>query len=315
MDDSLQESLRYLNKALKLYKDRQKKFPKQPVTLELYGLDNSSLLLKTAYAITTIKNDNYQEDAREILAFFEPYTKDKLQLASINQLVLYSEILLRAHENNKAKEILEYAYKKFPYSSDLLYHLADYYSTHENNLEKSFPVLKRAYDLFPNQTRSLYNLLKYYEQKNDLENQAKFSYLIGLRTHSYVAYQKAVQIYLELNKLQLVNKTLKKLVRLKSDDPHTLLLVSRYLDITGRRSKIPGILNSAYLVSKAQGKRQNYHVTKNILASLITINLKAQNAGNAKIFLSEYEKIPKLTHDDLEIVSRFKKQIQAQERK
>ena len=210
----LRESLNLLSVALKQNEDNIKKYPNQPITLKLYGLDYESLLLKTAYAITTIKNDNFQESTDKTLPFYEPYIKDKLDLASINQIVLYAEILLKAHEIEKAKKVLEYGLKKYPYSADLLFTLSDLYLTYAKDLKKGYEVLQKAYNFFPNQQRFLHKLYKYYEETNDLESQAKFLYLIGLREHNKEAYEKSAQIYKSLNKSDLAKKAIEKLSNL-----------------------------------------------------------------------------------------------------
>lgn len=214
-ENSLRESLNLLNIALKENENKIKKYLNQPITLKIYGLDFESLLLKTAYAITTIKNDNLQEPPDKILAFYEPYIKDKLNLAGINQIVLYAEILLKANQTEKAEAVLEYGLKKFPYSADLLSMLSDLYLTYKKDFKKGSEILQKAYNFFPNQQRFLHKMYKYYEVTNDLENQAKFAYLIGLRDHSKEAYEKAAQIYQSLNKQDLAQKAINQGAKLQ----------------------------------------------------------------------------------------------------
>lgn len=213
-ENSLKESLVLLSESLNQNKENIKKYPSQPVTLKIYGLDYESLLLKTTYAITTIKNDNLQESPTETLSFYEPYIKDKLNFAGINPIVLYGEILLKANEIEKAKNVLTEGLKKYPYSGDLLYMLCDLYLNHENDLKNGYEVLQKAYTIFPNQQRFLTLLYKYYEKTNDIENQAKFLYLTGLREHNKEAYQKAAQLYLNINNEALAKKALKKCIEL-----------------------------------------------------------------------------------------------------
>lgn len=214
-ENSLRESLNLLNIALKENENKIKKYPNQSITLKIYGLDFESLLLKTAYAITTIKNDNLQEGPDKTLAFYEPYIKDKLNLAGINQIVLYAEILLKANQTEKAEAVLEYGLKKFPYSADLLSMLSDLYLTYKKDLNKGYDILQKAYNFFPNQQRFLHKIYKYYEETNDLENQAKFAYLIGLRDHSKEAYEKAARIYQSLNKKDLAQKAINQGAKLQ----------------------------------------------------------------------------------------------------
>lgn len=313
MEESLIKSLQELSRAIKQFKKLSVKYKDQPLTLKIYGLDFESLILKAAYTIAFVKNDNYLEHPKIILDFFEPYIKDKLNIAGINQICLYASLLSKDGEKEKAKEILEYGYKKFPYSADIMFSLVNFYFEGEKNLDKAYEILKHAYNYFPNQPRTLYNLLKYYEKKNDLQNQAKFAYLLGLREHSVESYQKAVQIYLALNDLNMSNKTLKKLIRLKSNDPLTLLFVSRYLDLSGKRSKILEILNNAYYFSHAQGERQNIQVTKSILISLVTVNAHKGDLGSAKKYISEFEQMKNLSTEDRNQISLLKKLMKEKE--
>jgi len=310
MEKLLQDSLKSLDKALKKFKYEKKKDPNEPITLKLYGLDYKSLILKTAYSIATIKNDNYQESPNKVLEFLDPYFENNLKIAGINQIIFYSEILLKAGLLDKVKKVLEYGYKKFDYSDDISNKLAEYYMFYEKDLDKSFKILQHAYNLFPNNTRILENLLKYYEQKNDLMNEARIAYLIGLRRHSPKHYQLAVKIYLDLNQLQLANQALRKLIRLKENDPLTLLLTSRYLDLKGQRSKVLGVLNTALILSNKLGDKQDINVTKSILVSLINVHANLGNLSYAKQFLSVFEGIKDLTPQDQLQIKATKKLIQ-----
>lgn len=209
-DEAIQESLELLNKALKLFKNKVRKNTNEPITLKLYGLDSRSLLLKTVFAIATIKNDYYNESPKSILAFYEPIIRKGIHLAFINQIALYAQILSADGQLEKAKRVLEYGLRKFPYSLEIMLSLANFYF-YEKDLVKTYSILNRAYKDFPNDSLVLHRLLSYYEIKNDLENQAKFLYLIGLRNHSKEAYQKAAEIYLHLNQPKLAHKALEKL--------------------------------------------------------------------------------------------------------
>ena len=298
MEKYLNDSLKLLNKALKQYNYKKGDSIKEPITLKLYGLDNKSLSLQSAYSIAAIKNSNYREAPKKILEFLDPYFKNNLKILGITPIVLYSEILLGAGQLDQVRKVLEYGFKKYDFSDDISNKLAEYYMFYEKDYDKSFKVLQHAYAYFPNNPQILEKLLKYYEYKNDLSNQAKIAYLIGLRLHYPESYQRAVQTYLDLNQLQLANKALRKLIRLKSDDPLTYLLTSRYLDMTGQRSKILGVLNSALILSNKLGDKQDINVTKSILVSLINVNASLGNINNAKQFLSVFEKFKDLTPQD-----------------
>ena len=309
MDKFFQKSLIELHKALKGLKAMQKKHIKQPITLKIYGLDYESLILKAAYSISTVKNDNYKEPAKNTLAFYKPYIKNKLKIAAINEIALYADILSGAGFKEEAKNILECGLKRYPYSSAIIYSLADYYLDVGKDLNKAYEILQRAYKYYPNQSVTLYKLLHYYELTNDIPNQAKFAYLLGLRDHSPASYQKAVQIYLDLNQLPQAEIALRKLIRLSGGDPVTLLLTSRYLDLTGRRGKILELLNNAYSIVKEQGMGKDIKVTKSILVSLINVNSHLGDINSAKKYLKELEDIRNLNQEDIRLIRDLKNKL------
>lgn len=309
MEKLLQDSLSLLNKSLSNYKKKSRENKNEPITLKLYGLDNKSLLLKSAYSIATIKNDNYREDPKILLEFLDPYFQNNIKKLGINQIVLYSEILQKANLTDRLKEVLEFGYKRFNYSDEIANKLATYYMFYEKAPDKAFRVLQYAYNIFPNNVQIMENLLKYYEQKNDLLNEAKIAYLLGLRLHSIKHYQLAVKIYLDLNQIQLANMALKKAIRLQEDEPLTLLLASRYLDLTGKRGKILEVLNSALIASNKLGNKQNVNVTKSILVSLINVHANSGNLDHAKQFLKVFESIKDLTPADIAQIKATKKLI------
>ncbi|MBI3591297.1 MAG: hypothetical protein HY094_07990 [Candidatus Melainabacteria bacterium] len=309
MEEYYQEAIKELQKAIKQLRILRKRNPVQPVTLKLYGLDYDTQLLKAAFGIAIIRSDNYQVPPKDILAFFEKYIKNDLDLLSCNQLLYYAKLLLSDGQIEKAKSVLEYGFKKFPYYMDLMHALADFYLDYEKNQEKAFELLQYSYKYFPNKGITLYKLLRYYEIKNDLINQAKFSYLLGLRDHYAKGYQKAAQIYLDLNNLPEAHKTLKKLVRLNANDPLSLLLMSRYLDVSGKRSKILEILNAAYLADKALGTNKDIRVTKGILTSLINVNTHLKDFSSVRKYLNELEGIKDLTQIEKKQILNIKQQL------
>lgn len=309
MEENLNKSLREFHKSIKKLKLEKKNYKNQPIALKIYGLDVDSLILKSAYGISTIRTDNYQENPKEVLEFFEPYIKNKLYTASPTSLAYYASILSRSEELEKSRGVLEYGAWKYPYCSGILYSLANYYLTVNKNLEKAYEALQLAFYYFPNQIQTLQNLLKYYEEKNDLLNQAKFSYLIGLREHSSYHYKKATQTYLDLNQLVLGEQALRKLLRLQSNDPVSLLLTSRYLDMTGKRGKIRQLLNTAYFLNKALGDKQDEKVTKSILVSLVNVNALHGDIMSAETFLKEFREMKNLTLEDRKTINVLKTRL------
>ena len=151
----------------------------------------------------------------------------------------------------------------------------------------------------------LNKLYKYFELKNDSINQAKFAYLLGLRNHDPISYQKAAQIYLDLNQVNLASKSINKLIFLSGETPVALLFLSRYFDLVGQREKIIPLLNKAYILTKAH-EGNNIQVTKSILASLININLFSGKTNDAQRYLSEFEQLENLTKEDMLIIKELK---------
>ena len=310
MEGLLKQGLKLLDGFLKETKAKLEKNPQEPITLKLYGLDYNSLLSKGAYLASYVRKDNFQETPESVLKFFEPYIKDDLSIANINQISFYAEVLLDANKTDKAKEILEYGYEKYDYSEDIALKLVDIYLNQEKDLDKSYKILQHAYKYYPNSSKVLYKLLTYYEAKKDLNKQAEISYLIGLREHSSGAYQKSAQIYLDTNQLKLAHKSLKKLAQLKNEEPLTFLLASRYLDLTGKRSQILPVLNSALLASHKLGDKQDVNITKSILISLIKVNASQGNLDNALHFVKVFEGIKGLTRADRTQIASAKRQLQ-----
>ena len=298
MEEYFEDAQKELIESIKQLKLQKEKNPHEPLTLKLYGLDYETLLVKAAFGIAIIRRDNYQFPAKDVLTFFEPYVNENLGLLACNQLYYYSRLLLDAGQIEKAKKVLEYGYSKFPYYMDLLLLLSDFYLEYEKDEEKALRYLKTSYKYYPNKGINLYKLLHFYEKKGDLQNQAKFAYLLGLRDHNLKSYQKAAQIYLDLNQLPLAKIALKKSVRLNENDPLTLLLMSRYLDLSGKRNKVPEILNTAYVANSSLGDKRDIKVTKGILTSLVNVNLHFRNYSNASKFLTELEQVGNLTLEE-----------------
>lgn len=307
-NESLKKSLNLFTQSLKELKKLKVQYPNQPITLKQYGLDISSLILKNAYLIATIKHDNYKEPAKDVLDFYEQYIKNNLKLAFVDQLAFYAKLLSAIGENDRAKETLEYALKKFPYSSAVLFSLAEYY-LQRNEADKAYPIITKAYKYFPNDPVALSKFYKYYELKNDFLNQARFAYLLGLRNHDANSYQRAVQIYLAFRDLKNAKIALKKLIRITGETPLTILFTTNYLDLTGNKEQILPLLNKAYTLSKVQGQSENPQVTKSILASLININLYSGKKEHAKLFLEELASMKNLASEDIKQINELKKKL------
>ncbi|MBI2995381.1 MAG: hypothetical protein HYY52_01560 [Candidatus Melainabacteria bacterium] len=195
--------------------------------LKLYGLDRESLITTAAFTIASIKFEDFKESPQEILDFYEPYLNQSLESTGNSQLNLYSKLLIATSQEKKAINILESARKRYPTSPFLIYTLSNLYLKNKDiiNAER---IISEGYLLYPSNKRMLLRMIKLCELKNDQLNLAKYEYLLGLRTHSQVAYQRAAQIYLFLNRPNEAKFIIDKLLTLDKGNVITLLLLSKY---------------------------------------------------------------------------------------
>lgn len=309
LETNLLESLKNYEKALNLLKKKINSKVKEPLILSQYGLDKDSLTLRAVYGIATTRSDNYFEKPDTILEFLGPYIKNNLKQHSPNEIDFYAGLLVKTNKKDEAIKLLNSSIDRFPYNVTLKHLLVDLYLEKEETIEKAYGILKVVFEQFPNDRTVLHQLLKYYELKNDPENIARYSYLIGLREHSANAYLKAAQIYLQYNHLPFSKLTLKKLINLTGENPTTILLTTRYLDLAGKRDKILPFLIKGYTLSKTQGKYENIEITKSILASLINTNLYYRKIDVAKKYLEEFENMKHLTLEDKKQINQLKQRL------
>ena len=208
-EEGIQEGLSLSNNMIKVLKKKLAALPSEPKTLKQYGLDLESLLLKSAYISATIKNEYLKEDPAITLSFYKPYIRN-LERANINEISLYASLLFQSNNKEKAKLILEDALKRFPFSIELILSLSNFY-IYEKDINKLDHILNKGLKLFPNDISLLNNLLQCSFIKGDLEKQAYFSYLVGLRSHSIQHYKNAAILYKELNNSVKSNLALKKI--------------------------------------------------------------------------------------------------------
>ena len=181
-DIAINQSIKELTKALNELDFLKENHQNQPKILKLYGLDYKSLSIKAAYALSIIKKYHLKEKDENIILFLNPYIQDNLDLASIDTISFYGNLLLKSGATEKGINVLEYGYKKIPYYLDLNLALSDAYLS-LNEEAKAFDILEKSYAFFPNKGFVLYKLMKYYERKKDIKNQEKFLNLLRLRSH------------------------------------------------------------------------------------------------------------------------------------
>ena len=222
-------SIKALKSAMnKLKKDRNKQAPE---TLKIYGLDTNTLILNAAFRIASIRFYDFHDKTSEILKFYMPYIESNINTAGSSQLDLYSKLLLKTNQPQKALEILKFAKEKYPFSTTIIFSFSNFY-LNQKDLLNAEKIILEGLTYYPNYVRILPRTIKLYALKNDLINLAKYEYLLGLRTHSQEAYQKSLQIYLAINKLNDAKKIINKLLLIDKNNPVTLLLAEKYYLLT-----------------------------------------------------------------------------------
>ena len=126
------------------------------------------------------------------------------------------------NQPQKALEILKFAKEKYPFSTTIIFSLSNFY-LNQKDLTNAEKIINEGLRYYPNYVHILPRAIKLYALKNDLPNLAKYEYLLGLRTHSQDAYQKSLQLYLILNRLDEAKKILAKLLFIDKKNPVTLL--------------------------------------------------------------------------------------------
>lgn len=265
-------------------------YPNEPKTLKIYGLDIDSLILKSAYIICHIKNGIENEDPISNYNFYTKYIKGNLEIANPSELILYADLLKKNNKLTEAKNVIDFGLGKFPLNSALIYYSSDFYMDTVVDLNNAFSILQKADRFYPNQILTLKLLLKYYQKVNSFKDQAKYLYLIGLREHSVESYQESINIYLDLKEFKKAEVVFEKLSNLHVNDPYTILLATRYLDLIGKRENIISLLENAYSLDKSLG-RKNIKVSKAILESLININSHIGKADESKKYFEELKNI------------------------
>ena len=303
-------SIKDLKAVIKDLKIKKDKYQSLPQTLKTYGLDTNSLLLNAAFRIASIKFYNFQESPKSILKFYEPYIRSNIKSAGNSQFDLYAKLLLKTNQVEKALKILELAKEQYPFSPTIIFSLSNLYLK-LNYLKKAEKILSEGFYYYPNYKRILPRMIKLSELKNDRLSLAKYEYLLGLRTHSQLAYQKALQIYLATNKLKEAKKVLDKLSHLDKKNPITLLLLSKYYLLTHNNDKILETLTSSYQAAKDLYIKQqlDIHIYESILLSLISFNISYGNLHEAKEFIKELEQLPNIFKGTKDYIQTIKKRL------
>ena len=277
-------------------------------TSKIYGKDLKSELVTAAFALATSRLEYLNENAKEVLAFYEPIIENNLDFAGNSQLNLYAKLLIKTKQPEKALKVLEFAREKYPLSPIIINSLSKLYLS-RNDVLSAEQIIKEGIAYFPSYNNIILRAIKLYELKNEPENQAKFTYLLGLRTHSLASYQKAAQLYLSINKTDKAKPILNKLLSVDKHDPVTYLLLSKYHNLRKNYNESLSALNQAYFASKSQGDRISPVVYKSVILSLISFNVAYGNPVEVKKYIGELEKYPKLLPEEKASLENLKKKL------
>src|SRR3989338_4537303 len=277
-------------------------------TSKIYGKDLKSELVTAAFALATSRLEYLNENAKEVLAFYEPIIENNLDFAGNSQLNLYAKLLIKTKQPEKALKVLEFAREKYPLSPIIINSLSKLYLS-RNDVLSAEQIIKEGIAYFPSYNNIILRAIKLYELKNEPENQAKFTYLLGLRTHSLASYQKAAQLYLSINKTDKAKPILNKLLSVDKHDPVTYLLLSKYHNLRKNYNESLSALNQAYFASKSQGDRISPVVYKSVILSLISFNVAYGNPVEVKKYIGELEKYPKLLPEEKDSLENLKKKL------
>ncbi len=290
------KSVDCLSSTIEELKQKKETLSHEVKTLKVYGLDINSLITTCAFSIASTRFTYFKDSPKEILAFYEPYIENNLSNAGVSQLDLYAKLLIKAEQPNAALKILNFTIEKYPFSSLTIYTLSNFLlQTHD--LKNAELIITKGYNYYPTYKRMLLRMIKLFEANKDYANLAKYEYILGLRTHSKEAYQKSLQLYLELKKLQEANKVIKKLIFIDNDNPTTLLLLSKYYYLNNNDLETLNTLKKAYTASKRT--TTPLPVYKSILLSLISFNLSYSNLEEAKKYIREFQALPNLQKNEL----------------
>ena len=186
---------------------------KVPQVLKYYGLDPKTIQTKIAYllAFTKLGLEKDPKGAYEILS---PYMQD-LSITDTEILDMYLGLLFSNNNLDEAERLLDHALKT-KFNSSLLNITAQLHSLKYNDFKKAEEYLKTSFKYFPYDTQTLSYLKNFYQQTNRSSDYAYYSFLYGLRTHSYTDLENAFKTYASLNNTKMTAEVLKSLNSMKS---------------------------------------------------------------------------------------------------
>lgn len=283
-------SIKNLEAGIQELELKKVKHPFPSKILKDYGLDIDSQITTSAFVIAQTKLSNFQEPVGKVLEYYEPFVKTNLLKAGNSQIDFYAKLLIKTNKLKEAQEVLEIAYKKYPFSPAIIYTLSNLHLRNKDIINAT-RIIEEGYKLYPSYHRILTRKIKLLELKNDPIELANYEYLLGLRAHSIKAYQKASQLYLFSNKLPKAKKILDKLLFFDKSNPVSLLLLSKYYYLNGKKDLIIPTLTEAYINAKKTSPGIDLPVLKSILLSLVSFNVSSGNTPDIQKYVSELEQI------------------------
>lgn len=288
--------------------ENQSKNLKESKASRIYGLDNDSLILKSAERITNVRLKYSTDSKNDILIFYKPFIEGYHDIATANQLNTLAKILAQTGQFEATKIVLEYANNKYPLNPELVLSVSDLYiKTNQSSLAES--ILEKTYLFFPTYKEILKRLILTKEINNKINDCAKYEYTYGLLTQSEEAYQKSVELYLKQNDLKSTKRILNKLFAINYKDPITNYLQALFYVKENDNIKATYFFERAYSFGKELYKTNQFSskYLQKILLNLITINSRNKQIQKTQFYVNELYQFDDLIDESKTIINFLNK--------
>ncbi|MBI2995375.1 MAG: hypothetical protein HYY52_01530 [Candidatus Melainabacteria bacterium] len=287
-----------------LTKERIKFQEKLPLVIKVYGLDYDSLLSKVAFLEASSRCLELNEGYKIGLELLKPYVKI-MGKTEPRVSELYAHLLISDKKYGLAKKILLKANETYPNTPFTLLRLIDYFIKYENNKEKAEKYLMQALKFHPYDKAVLLKAIEFYQLINSPSLTAKYAYLYGLRAQSKLAYNQALSIFLDLGDLSNAKKTVNKLLKIDSQDPQTLYLVSNYYYKVNDLQKALEFLLRAYNTISSSDTKLAFSITY----ALSRLYIHLGNKDEAIRFSQDALRFARTNSDSLHQLARLYKSL------
>ncbi len=193
---------------LKLEEEIQKHQDTLPQILKFYGLDPKTIQAKTAYLLA-LRKLSYEQNKEQALEILKPHMQD-LSITDTQILDMYLGLLFSSNKLDEAEVILNNVYNK-KLSPVILIPMAVLQEMKYKNKQEAKKYLQKSFKFFPYDTETLFRLKQYYFSANQANEFALYSYLYGIRTHSKESLTDAYNIFRRLNDTLMAKKSMENI--------------------------------------------------------------------------------------------------------